>query len=69
LARTFYEKSLAIDPDYGPAHYNLAVLDWGKDWPRVVEHLKKVVAMEPQNAEARRYLDIAQTHLAGGREK
>ena len=64
LAREFYKKSLSYDPNYAQAYYNLAVLDWEENnWPAVVDNLKKVLTLEPENSSARQYLQQAQRHL------
>src|SRR6202021_4329011 len=51
-----YRRALALFP-LAQAHYDLAVLAWGHDWPSAEENLAEAVRLDPGHAEARRYLE------------
>ncbi|MBI3554584.1 MAG: DUF2723 domain-containing protein [Elusimicrobia bacterium] len=57
-AKSFYQRSMALYP-LAQAHYNYAVLFWGKDWGVVERELAEVLRLEPANAQARKFLEQA----------
>jgi tetratricopeptide (TPR) repeat protein len=54
-ARDYYFNSYSLFPN-GAAHYNMAVLNWGTDWPQAIEHLQRAVELDPSNVEYRQRL-------------
>jgi tetratricopeptide (TPR) repeat protein len=50
-----YEASLARVPT-AQAHYDLAVLFWGRDWPRAERELEETLRLEPGREDAARFL-------------
>lgn len=54
-ARAHYERALALSP-LSQTRFNLAVLAWGKDWGTVEENLSEALRLDPNHAEARKYL-------------
>lgn len=62
-ARERYEKALSYYPQNSQAHYNLAVVEWGQNWPKVISHLNAAIQANPQNSEARKYLAVAHQKL------
>lgn len=62
-ARDNYGKSIERFP-LAQAHYNLAVLAWGRDWPVVERELEEALRLEPGNADVRRYLAAARARAA-----
>jgi len=51
-----YTLALARNPRLADAHYNLAILYWGRDWARVRAELAETVRLNPGHAAAARYL-------------
>jgi tetratricopeptide (TPR) repeat protein len=58
-AREAYEKAILTLPS-AQGHYNMAVTYWGKDWEKVIFHLRQAVDLNPQMIEARTYLSRAE---------
>jgi len=54
-AEARYRRALALSPS-AEAHFNLAVLAWGRDWAAAEAHLVEAVRLEPGHAQARKYL-------------
>jgi hypothetical protein len=54
-AERLYAASLARLPT-AQAHYDTAVLFWGRDWGRVERELSEALALDPGHADAARYL-------------
>lgn len=54
-ARAHYERALAFSP-LAQTRFNLAVLAWGKDWAAVEENLSEALRLDPNHAEASKYL-------------
>lgn len=57
-AKALYLKAMGIYP-LAQAHYNYAVLSWGKDWGLVESELAETLRLDPGNAEAAKYLAAA----------
>ncbi len=55
-AAAIYRRSLVVFPT-AQAHYDLAVLAWGHDWPAAEENLSEAVRLDPGHAQARLYLE------------
>lgn len=52
-ARNEFEKALAINPQYAPAHYDLGLLSYNQgDLPLALEHYRRAIAANPQHTEA-----------------
>ncbi|MFA6029490.1 MAG: DUF2723 domain-containing protein [Elusimicrobiota bacterium] len=68
-AERSYAKALALNPRMVKARYNLAVLYWNRDWPRVVSELQEALRVEPGYEEARRYLPAALAALEKSRPR
>jgi tetratricopeptide (TPR) repeat protein len=49
-----YEKSLSIDPDHFPSHYNLGILyeEYKKDYPQAISHYRRCLELSPDSEEA-----------------
>ncbi|MBI4055862.1 MAG: DUF2723 domain-containing protein [Elusimicrobia bacterium] len=62
-----YERALHFAPRSAQAHYNLAVLYWGRDWQKALEYLQKVLETDPNHPQARRYLPLVQERLRPAR--
>lgn len=58
-AASAYARALALTP-LAQTRYNLAVLAWGKDWGAVEENLSEALRLDPNHADARRYLEQLQ---------
>jgi Tfp pilus assembly protein PilF len=59
-ALTYFNRSLALDPDYIPAHINLANLWLNQSKPEeAIAELKKVLNKDPQNVDALQLMTIA----------
>ncbi|MEE8425432.1 MAG: DUF2723 domain-containing protein [Elusimicrobiota bacterium] len=58
-AEQFYRGSLELNPNAARPHYNIAVLHWHKDWPKVVRELRAALAIDPNDAQSKRYLSSA----------
>ncbi|MFI5349736.1 MAG: protein O-mannosyl-transferase family [Elusimicrobiota bacterium] len=65
-AAALYRRALALAP-LAQAHYDLAVLEWGRDWAAAEEDLSEAVRLDPGHADARRYLDILRRRSSGSR--
>lgn len=63
-AERCYLRALELRPS-AKAHYNLAVLHWGKDWARVLAELEQALRVDPGYADALRYLPAARAKAAG----
>jgi tetratricopeptide (TPR) repeat protein len=64
-ARSFYERSFAVYP-LAQAHYNYAVLFWGRDWAVAERELVEALRLDPRHAEAGRYLAILRARARRG---
>ena len=62
-ARRYYQKAVAISPDNPRIYYNLAVLDWGRDWSAVVENLRRARTLSPDDRQIANYLQLAEEKL------
>jgi len=51
-----YDFALARNPRLADAHYNLAILYWGRDWARVRAELAETLRLNPGHKDAARYL-------------
>lgn len=58
-----YLTALKRFPREPQAHYNLAVLYWGRDWKKVVEELEACLEIDPNYPNASQYLQKARQHL------
>ncbi len=63
-----YMNALAIVPGLAQAHYNIAVLHWNRDWDKVVSHLTRTLAIDPNHALARQFYDKARYAEAMSRQ-
>jgi tetratricopeptide (TPR) repeat protein len=64
-ARKQYLRAIEIKPDYAEAYYNLAVLYWQEsNWQEVVNNMRRVLAINPGDERARRYLPAALQRLS-----
>ncbi|MFH1726018.1 MAG: DUF2723 domain-containing protein [Elusimicrobiota bacterium] len=66
-AEAMYRKALVANPRYARAHYNIAVLHWSQDWPKVVRELEAALRIDPDNRDAKKYIGVARARLAGRR--
>lgn len=64
-AAGFYEAAILRYP-LAQAHFNYAVLLWGRDWERAASLLEMTLRLEPGHAEAARYLPIARSRARKG---
>ncbi len=55
-AERAYVFALERNPALAEAHYNLAILYWNRDWPRVMRELQETLRLNPSHAGAARYL-------------
>ena len=55
-AEQAYLSALAANPRMADAHYNLAIIYWGRDWGRVRYELEQAVLLNPAHPQAGRYL-------------
>jgi cytochrome c-type biogenesis protein CcmH/NrfG len=62
--RTELQKSLALMPDFGPAHHLLGFFEMvqGEDLPDAEKHIKRAIQLEPENQSY--LLTLAQAQLA-----
>jgi tetratricopeptide (TPR) repeat protein len=65
-AERLYAESLRIRP-LPQTHFNMAVLFWNKDWPRVERELTAALALDPGHAEAGRFLGQVRARRLQGR--
>jgi tetratricopeptide (TPR) repeat protein len=65
-AVAMYRRALALSP-LAQAHYDLAVLEWGHDWGAAEADLAEAVRIDPNHAEARRYLEQLRRRASGSR--
>ncbi|MFH2202889.1 MAG: DUF2723 domain-containing protein [Elusimicrobiota bacterium] len=65
-AERLYRKALAHDPEKAQAHYNIAVLYWQRDLRRSVTELEAALRIDPNHAEARKFLPVARSRLDRG---
>jgi tetratricopeptide (TPR) repeat protein len=52
-----YAFALTRNPGMADAHYNLAILNWNRDWEKVRYELAETVRLNPSHSQARRYLE------------
>lgn len=57
-ARNHYLEAGNVFPN-AQAHYNMAVTYWNKDWNKVQEHLEASLRVNPQFADAAKFLQVA----------
>jgi len=58
-ALDWYKKSAEKDPAFAQAYYNCGVIHWKKkDWAKVISSFEACLRADPQNAQARRYLEM-----------
>src|ERR1051326_179923 len=56
-----FEKSISINPNFPPARFNLGVVCFERQqYPKAIEHLPRLVALQPNNIEGYFYLASAQ---------
>lgn len=55
-AEQAYVSALSANPLLADAHYNLAIIYWGRDWGRVRYELEQTVRLNPAHPQAGRYL-------------
>ena len=61
-----YQEALRLDPDNGPAHYELGWSYWVlNQWPEVVAHWERALALGVRHPSLRAYLKLARERLAG----
>lgn len=54
-----YKKSVEKDPDFAQGYYNCGVIYWKKkDWAQVISSFEACLRADPQNYQARRYLEM-----------
>jgi len=58
-AERAYRRALEADPQSAKAHYNMAVLYWGRDWDRVAAELEHALRIDPAYPEAAKFLAAA----------
>ncbi len=63
-AEAAYRRALALFP-LAQTRYNLAVLAWGRDWGAVEENLSEALRLDPNRADARRYLELLRSRRGG----
>lgn len=69
-AAAWYDRAVQANPRHVGALYNASVAAWrAQDWPRAIQLLEAVLAVEPGHAAAQRYLPEARARLKlqGGR--
>lgn len=59
-----YLTALKRFPREAQAHYNLAVLYWGRDWKKVVQELQACLEINPDYPNAAQHLQKARRHLS-----
>lgn len=64
-ARGYYEASIARYP-LAQAHFDYAVLFWGKDWPKAVSELEEALRLDPGHPQAAKFLPIARSKARTG---
>lgn len=62
-AESAYTMALARNPNLADAHYNIAILYWKKDWNKVVYELKETLRINPNHANAAKYLNQIESGL------
>ncbi|MCM2267650.1 MAG: DUF2723 domain-containing protein [Elusimicrobiales bacterium] len=55
-AEQAYLSALSFNPGLADAHYNLAIVYWGRDWQRVRRELQETVRLNPAHPQAARFL-------------
>jgi tetratricopeptide (TPR) repeat protein len=65
-AAASYRRAIALTPT-AQAYYDLAVLAWGHDWSAAQEDLSEAVRLDPNHADARRYLELLRRRASGSR--
>ncbi|HXS99751.1 MAG TPA: DUF2723 domain-containing protein [Elusimicrobiota bacterium] len=65
-AAAMYRRAIALTP-IAQAYFDLAVLAWGHDWTAAQEDLAEAVRLDPNHADARRYLDLLRRRASGSR--
>ncbi len=58
-----YRRAIALAP-LAQAYYDLAVLAWGRDWAAAEQNLSEAVRLDPNHADARRFLEILRSRGA-----
>jgi tetratricopeptide (TPR) repeat protein len=59
-AQTFLEKSIRLDPRFGPAYVELGALAFQRgDFPQAIKNYQQAIAVDPQLAEAHYRLSLA----------
>ncbi|MFH2084113.1 MAG: tetratricopeptide repeat protein, partial [Candidatus Omnitrophota bacterium] len=54
-----YKKSVEKDHDFAQGYYNCGVIYWKKkDWAQVISSFEACLKADPQNSQARRYLEM-----------
>ena len=66
-AERSYRRALVLNPRFGLAYFNIAVLYWNSNPRRAVAELEAAVRTDPNNAKFRKYLAVARSKLAGTR--
>jgi tetratricopeptide (TPR) repeat protein len=56
-AEDAYAMALQRNPGLAEAHYNMAILYWNRDWDKVRAELSETLRVDPNHAQARRYLE------------
>lgn len=65
-AAASYRRAIALTP-LAQAYYDLAVLEWGHNWAAAQEDLSEAVRLDPNHADARRYLELLRRRASGTR--
>jgi len=56
----YYTLAGEVSPGFTKSYFNKAVIYWRhEDWPNVIRELERAVSIDPNYAEARRYLEVA----------